>query len=124
MRPEAEEKARKRTLLVIVLVFFFAPGLWCLLVDYFDTHPWPPHPVTSIEVEGTEYVLTCRQTIDGPLDLFLEQCEEGEPQSCIVVEEGNNFGLSCEDMRLRIRDDTIYVESPSGFRVALTYDVK
>jgi hypothetical protein len=124
MRPEAEEKARERTLLVIVALVLFVPALCELLMVYYSTHPGPPHPVTSIEVEGTEYVLTCRQTIDGPLDLFLEQCEEGEPQSCTVVEEGNNFELTCEDMRLRIRDDTIYVESPSGFRVALTYDVQ
>ena len=73
MRPEAEEKARERTLLVIVALVLFVPALCELLMVYYSTHPGPPHPVASIEVEGTEYVLTCRQTIDGPLDLFLEQ---------------------------------------------------
>jgi hypothetical protein len=92
--------------------------------SHLTNHPWPPHPVASIEVESTEYVLTCRQRISGALDLFLEQCEEGEPQSCVVVEDGYNFGYTCKDMRLRIQDDTIYVESPSGYSVILTYDVK
>ena len=124
MKPEAEEKARERTLLVIVALVLFVPALCELLMVYYSTHPGPPHPVASIEVEGTEYVLTCRQTIDGPLDLFLEQCEEGEPQSCTVVEDGHNFGYTCKDMILRIQDDTIYVESPSGYSPMLTYDVK
>jgi hypothetical protein len=120
MKPEAEEKARKRTLPVIGLLVL-VPMLLMYLAILF---PWPPHPVASIEVEDTEYVLTCRQTIDGPLDLFLEQCEEGESQSCVVVEEGSNFGYGCKDMILRIQDDTIYVESPSGYSPMLTYNVK
>ncbi len=103
----AEEKARKRTLPVVLGVIGLFVCVYAAL-SILILFPEPYRPVDSLEYASFEYVLYCRGTYDGTVDLVLKQCEIGSDESCEVVEESGYFA-SCDDMELAIEDGVIII---------------
>src|SRR5262245_29793377 len=67
----------------------------------------PPKPVSNITVNGVNYVLTCKELIQGGIDLTLYQCKDKFDDTCKIVEYGTG-GTACnEDMTLVKRNGII-----------------
>lgn len=118
-----EEKARKRTLPVIgaVLGVFICGsilvGILLLML------PKTNRPLDTVQVDGAEYVLTCRTSLDGPIDLELSKCEPGNEASCSVVEKDSDSGIPCDNYTLQMQNGLLSVETKSGY-VLFTYQPK
>jgi hypothetical protein len=116
-----EDRARRRTLPVIGIMVGVLFGCPILLGFLLVILPQSADPVDSIQVEETEYVLTCLSTLDGPVVLEIHECESGNEESCRMVEQGYDMGLPCEVYTMHMRDDLISVETESG-NVLFTHD--
>jgi hypothetical protein len=96
-----EERARRRTLSVIdgiigialigiALTGFVLGVLFCcpmslgFLMLMFPEQDRPDRPIDRIQFEDAEYMLICRTTLDGPIDLQLYECEQGNQESCLL----------------------------------------
>lgn len=117
-----EEKARRRTLPVLVALLTVLVCGSAVLSFFLYAFPEPQRLIDRIELEGTEYLLTCRTKIDGTTEVFLHECEGLGQESCVIVRESSVVGLSCQDVVLRKQNGTIQADLKSGLWTLLTYD--
>jgi hypothetical protein len=110
-REKLNERARRRTIPVIVLVIFFILlGLgFCILTLLAVGYP-DEHEMSRIPVDNSEYVVTCENLWDGPVELTLYRCEIGQKyENCgqVFVDWGEP---PCPtEMELQIEENTIQI---------------
>lgn len=118
---------KRRTLLwlgVLAIVLICGLVLWILLVNILVA-AGPDHPIAEIEHEGIQYILTCKATMDGPIDLFLYTCEDSFDESCEVVRESGAMGYNCKDeIILRVDSNRIEAIDPNAtVWILLSYEL-
>ncbi len=118
-----EDRARKRALPVILLLVLILFGCPPVIGFFMLMHPAQDRPISRVQFENAEYVLTCRIPVDGSVDLFLRECRRGEPEPCPVIKEGYGDASQpeCKGMALYIRGGLISAELDEG-KVLFTYD--
>jgi hypothetical protein len=110
---------------VLAIVLICGLVLWVLLMNILVA-TGPDIPIAEIEHEGTQYILTCKATMDGPVDLFLYACEDSFDESCEAVRESGTMGHNCKDeIILRVDSNRVEAIDPNAtvWNVLLSYEL-
>lgn len=78
-------------------------------------------PIHRVEMEDRDYVLTCRDTLDGPIELLLYECVDHTDEDCTVVERAYSEP-PCSGLHttLRIDDGVIRFETTGATKCSRT----
>lgn|GEM_PF-4406323 len=86
----------------------------------------PDRPIKEIAYGGSNYVLTCRPTLDGPyVYLYLYMCEHEYDRSCVVVDQSIAGISSCDDeILMELKDGNVEVVDPHSLSlpIPISYD--
>jgi hypothetical protein len=106
----SEKSQKLLNLMVPIVVLLFVCGSCfyaCFSALFINIRP--AAPIAEVTIRGTNYVLTCRSTLDGPVELYLYECETDFNELCTVVGY-ETTQIDCErEITIQARDGMIEV---------------